>query len=165
MRRHDVIVALNDVSVERLGQFQRLVAAHDPGDQVAVDVLRYGEPLRFVIRLAEADLGRETVVRTSAQRNQPAGLGIEVIDLTPTLARERRFPSAGGALISDVALGSPAARTRVLTGYVIREINREAVSSARQARQILRSLQSGDVASLLLQDPRGATMIRNVRVP
>ncbi|NIP79854.1 MAG: trypsin-like serine protease, partial [Gemmatimonadetes bacterium] len=41
LRRHDVITAVDGTAVERLGQFQRLVAQHEPGDVVAVEVVRY----------------------------------------------------------------------------------------------------------------------------
>ncbi|MDX1674694.1 MAG: trypsin-like peptidase domain-containing protein [Longimicrobiales bacterium] len=166
LQRHDVIVAVDGAPVERIGQFQRLIAGYDPGDRVTVDVVRYGEPERFTVELTEADLGGDAVVRTTARR--PAAspeLGLELVDLTPSLAREREFSRPEGALITDVSPGSPASRRGVPSGVVIREINRTPISSARQARAILGRLPSGGVASLLLEDAGGTTRIRNVRIP
>jgi serine protease Do len=165
LRRHDVIVGLAGEPVERLGQFQRLVAAHRPGEVVAVEVIRYGQPHRFSVRLTEADFGAQRVVRTSAERPPTSDIGLELVELTPAMARERNFRRAGGAMIAAVRPQSPAMRRDVMRGLVIREINRTRVESAAEADRMLRSAPSGSVVSLLLEDPRGSTLIRNIRVP
>ncbi|MFO7894011.1 MAG: trypsin-like peptidase domain-containing protein [Longimicrobiales bacterium] len=166
MQRHDVIVAIDGTPVERIGQFQRLVAGYEPGDWVAVDVVRFGDRERFRVELTEANLGENRVVRTAARRSaSPPGLGLELVNLTPSLARERGFPEAGGALIAEVVPGSAASRRGVPRGVVIREINRIPVSSVREAEEILDALGTGAVASLLLATDAGGTLIRNVRVP
>ncbi len=164
LRRHDVVVAVDGTSVDRLGQFQRLVASHQPGETVGVDVIRYGQKRHFSVRLAEAQLGKQAVVHTSPPATE-SDLGIEVVDLTPSLARQQQFRSAGGALISAVSPAGAAMRKGVEPGLLIREINREGVSSAADAERILRALPSGSVASLVLQTSDGGTLIRNVRVP
>ncbi len=166
LRRHDVIVAVDGTPVERIGQFQRFVAGYRPGDRVTVDVVRYGERKQFRVRLTEADLGTNHVVRTAARReSEPQGLGLELVNLTASLARERGFTEGGGALITQVAPGSPAGRRGVPAGVVIREINRQPVSSAMEAEAILEGLRPGAVASLLMIQSGGGTQIRNIRVP
>jgi serine protease Do len=165
LRRHDVIVAIGGEPVERPGQFQRLVATHRPGDVVEVDVVRYGQRHRFAVRLTEANLGTQRVVRTAPERPRQPDIGLELVDLTPALARERNFAQPGGAFITAVRPYSPAMRRAVARGLVIREINRTRVESAAEADRLLRSIPSGGVASLLLEDERGGTLIRNVRVP
>jgi serine protease Do len=165
VRRHDVIVAVGDQAVERLGQFQRLVASHRPGDVVEVEVVRFGERHRFSVRLMEAEMGAQRVARTAPERRSEEDLGIELVDLTPALAREGRFSHPGGALIAGVKPHSVAHRRALDQGLVIREINRQPVGSAAEAERALRGLVSGTVVSLLLEDARGATLIRNIRVP
>ena len=165
IRRHDVIIAVDGEPVERLGQFQRLVADHAPGDVVQVDLVRYGESLRLPVRLKEAEFDAPRVVRTAAEPQPRPGLGLEMVELTGALAREWSFREAGGALITGVEPGSAAMRKGLERGLVVREINRQPVGSADQAQRILRSLPSGAVASLLLALPGGSTTIRNVRVP
>jgi serine protease Do len=165
LRRHDVVVGLGGETVERLGQFQRLVAARRPGDVVAVDVIRYGEPHRFSVRLGEADFGAQRVVRTSPDRPRSPDIGLELVDLTPGMARERGIDRPGGALIAAVRPHSPAMRRSVVRGLVIREIDRTPVRSAADAERVLRSAASGSVVSLLLEGPQGSTLIRNIRVP
>ena len=164
LRRHDVIVSVNGDPVERLGQFQRLVARYAPGDEVAVEVVRFGERREFQVRLSEADLGTARVVRTPERRGA-AGLGIEVVDLTPALARDRSFARPGGALIASVDPMSPAERRDVPAFALIRTINQTPVSSADEARRLLRAAMPGSVVSLLLEGAHGETFIRNIRVP
>lgn len=164
LQRHDVIVAVDGRAVERLGQFQRLVALHEPGERVDVDVVRYGQRHRFPVTLTEADLGRDPVVRTP-ERQRNTGLGIGVVDLTPERARQRRFSRPGGALIAAVEPMSPARRRGVVPDVLIRSINRTPVASAEEAERLLGSAPAGSVVSLVLEDASGATSIRNVRVP
>ena len=165
LRRHDVIVAVDGDAVDRLGQFQRLVARYEPGEEIQVDVIRFGERLRHMVRLKEAEFPGSRVIRTAPDRRRPGGLGIEVVDLTTALARERDFVRAGGALIASVDPTGPARRRNVVPNVLIRSINRQPIQAAAQAERILRSLPSGSVVSLLLEDSRGSTFIRNVRVP
>ncbi len=165
LRRHDVIVGIGGQPVQRLGQFQSMVATHRPGDVVDVEVIRYGEPHRFSVRLNEADLGIQRVVRTAPERPAAPDIGLDLVDLTPDLAQERNFSRPDGALIDAVRPYSPAMRRQVTTGLVIREVNRRPVSSAAEADRIIRSATSGSVVSLLLEHEGGGTVIRNIRVP
>jgi serine protease Do len=156
LERHDVIVGIDGTGVDRLGQFQRLVAAHDPGDVVEVDVVRFGRGLTFPVELTEADLGSSRVVRTAPASQRATGIGIQLLE----------HDRGEGALISQVVPASPADRKGIPAGLVIREINRTPITSADQARKILDGLGSGAVASLLLELPDdGGTLIRNVRIP
>ncbi len=164
LRRHDVIVGLEGQPVDRPGQLQRLVAAYHPGQAVAVEVVRFGEPLRFEVVLTEANLGSR-VVRTTAEPKPVEGIGIELADLTAAVARDRQSDEPGGALVVAVRPGSAADRKQVRPGFGLREINRRPVASAAEAERILERLPSGSVVSLLLVDTRGTTYIRNVRIP
>ena len=165
IQRHDVIVGVDGTAVERLGQFQRLVASHAPGDVVQVDVVRYGRRVRLPVRLKEAEFAGDRVVRTTTEPRARRGLGVELVDLTASLAREYSFGQAGGALIAQVEPGSVAMRKGVQRGLLVREINRQPVASAAEAERLLRALSPGSVASLLLEYPEGSTIIRNVRIP
>jgi serine protease Do len=165
LRRHDVIVGIDGRDVERLGQFQRLVAAHDPGETVEVELVRYGERIRLPVTLTEADLGVAEVVRTTPERKPTPELGIELADLTRSMAREWRFRQTGGALVTAVVPGSAADRRDVPRGALLREVNRQPITSADQAKRIMASLEPGTIASLLLEFRSGETLIRNVRIP
>ncbi|HEX7052115.1 MAG TPA: trypsin-like peptidase domain-containing protein [Longimicrobiales bacterium] len=164
LERGDVIVEVDGQEVERVGQLQRLIALHQPGQTVDVRVIRYGTPRRFRIRLTQAPIPAEPPRITAPEPDRPEGLGIEVSELTPSLAREWGYRTAGGALVSAVLPVSPAARMNI-RGYRIISIDREPIESASEAEAMLRDADSGDVVSLLLQSPDGRTRIANLRVP
>ena len=165
LERGDVIVEVEGERVERVGQLQRLIAQHQPGEAVGVRVIRYGQPHRFRIRLTEAPIANDRPRGPTRERGPVReDLGIEVSELTPSLAREIGYEAPGGAVITGVVPSSPAAR-REIRGYRILSIDRRPVESARDAQAMLRSKRSGDVVSLLLEAPDGRTRIANLRVP
>lgn len=166
IHRGDVIVAVDGVKVERVGQLQRLIAQHEPGEHVALSVIRYGKPHSFRVRLIEAEIPRNVLAERATPRPNGAGrLGIQVGDLTPDIARELGYESAGGAVITAVADYGAAHRKNVGVGSKILEINRERIETAREAQGLLRALRSNQVVSLTLQSPDGRVYIANVRVP
>jgi serine protease Do len=164
LRRHDVIVAIEGTPIERVGHLQRLVALRQPADVIAVSVIRYGEPLEFRVRLMESPgNGPAAAIVDAPPRVQ--GIGLELEELTPLLARQLGYERAGGALIARVLPGSAAARKEIGAHHRITEINGQAVDSVATARQILRTAASGQVVSLLVEYPDGRTYIANVRMP
>ncbi len=166
IHRGDVIVAVDGIKVERVGQLQRLIAQHQPGDFVELRVIRYGRQHTFRVKLVEAELPRNEVAERPAPRSNGAGrLGIQVADLTPEGARELGFEAAGGAVITAVANYGAAQRKAVEAGSRILEIDRRQIKNAREAQSILRNLRSGQVVSLTLELPDGRVYIANVRVP
>ena len=166
VQRHDVIVSVDGQPVERVGQLQRLVAQHRPGENVRIGVIRYGEPHEFEIRLTEAPLEEAEAPRRAARRNGgPVGLGMTIEELTPTLARRADLTETGGAIISRVAPFSPASRKGVTQWDRIVELNGTSVGSARQAEAALRQLHSGQIASLVLRGRDDQLRIANIRVP
>ena len=163
LRRHDVITAVDGRAVDRVGQLQQLVAQHDPGDTVLLAVHRYGEQLRYQVRLQEAD--RRAVPTSMPPPPVAKGIGIEVADLDEALAQQYGYARAGGAVITRVLPGSAAYHKDLADGFRIISIGRQNVVDAHAARRLLRAARSGTVLSLLLGDPTGSTRIVNLRVP
>ena len=58
-------------------------------------------------------------------------LGVGVAPVTPEIAREVRAPESRGALVAEVASGSPAARARLAPGDVVTSLNGDPVNSPR----------------------------------
>ncbi|MBR9990512.1 MAG: trypsin-like peptidase domain-containing protein [Gemmatimonadetes bacterium] len=163
LQRHDVITAVAGTPIDRVGQLQRLVALHEPGDTVPLSVVRYGTAMDVRVRLVEAD-GAGRPARRAGPRPL-AGLGLELEVLTPALASQLGFPEPGGVLVASVAPASPAARKNVGRDHRVVSIDRRAVSSLAEARSLLRQARSGQVVSLLMEYPDGRTYIANVRMP
>jgi S1-C subfamily serine protease len=163
LQRHDVITAVAGTPIERVGQLQRLVALYEPGDTVPLAITRYGETLAVRVRLMEAE-GASRPPRRPAPR-AAAGLGLELEELSPSLARQLGFAKPGGALVASVAPASPAARKSIGRDHRVIAINQQTVSSVAEARSLLRQARSGHIVSLLMEYPDGRTYIANVRMP
>jgi serine protease Do len=163
LQRHDVIVAVDGTPVERVGHLQRLVALHRPGESVDLSVVRYGSPLRFRVRLTEAPAPVRPALASPTRR--APGLGLELEELTPQVARQLGFGEPGGALIGSVAAGSPADRRNILARHRLVALDRQPVASANHGRAMIQALTPGAVASLTLEYPDGRTYIANIRVP
>jgi S1-C subfamily serine protease len=161
-----VIVGVDNDRVERVGQLQRLIAQHKPGESVLLRVVRYGEAKEFRIGLVEAEIPAPPETAPPNARPSGAGrLGIQVGELTTEMAREYGYERAGGAVVTAVADYGAADRKEVHEGMRITEINRKAIRTAPEAQNALRRLRSGQIVSLMLETAEGATLIRNVRVP
>jgi len=166
LERHDVIVAVDGTPVERVGQLQRLIAQHDPGEAVELSVVRYGEARTFSVRLAQAPITTPPAeTRLVARTTKAADAGIEVSDVTSAVARRYGIGETGGVVVTGVDPFGPADRKGLAEGHRILTINRQPARSAREVRSILRRLSSGEVVSLLVQTPDGRTSIVNLRVP
>ena len=166
IERGDVIVAVDDQKVERVGQLQRLIAQHKPNEDVALRVIRYGQFRAFRIKLMEAEIPAvATAQRSGARPSGAVRLGIQVNELSSELAQKYGYDNAGGAVITAVAEFGAADRKEIREGMMIDQINRKAVSSAREAQDELRTLRSVQIVSLLLEDPSGAKDIANDRIP
>jgi S1-C subfamily serine protease len=163
LERHDVITAVAGTPIERVGQLQRLVALYEPGDTVPLSIVRYGRTLGLSVRLMEAEGGSRPARRPAPRA--AAGIGLELEELSPSLARQLGYARPGGALVASVAPASPAARKSIGRDHRVVAIDRQPVSSVAEARSLLRQARSGHIVSLLMEYPDGRTYIANVRMP
>jgi serine protease Do len=168
VRQGDVIVAVDGRAVERVGQFQRMIATHQPGESVTLDVIRYGDRRRIEVRLMEAPTAGE---EPRAERPAPASetstpLGIGVSVLTPELARRYEIQGeASGLVVTDVANYSAAARYGITVGTRILGVDGTDVRDVAAFRRATERKGAGDVVSLRVVFPTGENGILNVRLP
>jgi serine protease Do len=165
LERHDVIVAVDGKPVDRVGQLQRLIAQHHPGEMVTVSVIRFGQPREFRMQLAQGPASAQRT-RTGTPRTEKGHLGLRVGELSAQAVHQMELGNGtGGAFILEVDDTGPAARKGIRRGDRILAIDRKPIASVREAENALRRLRSGAVVSFELQDPSGRVYIANVRVP
>ncbi|MGZ9192742.1 MAG: Do family serine endopeptidase [Gemmatirosa sp.] len=172
----DVIVAIEGREVDRVSTLQRVVRAHEPGETVGVDVMRYGKRQSFKVRLLERE-DLPTVARASAPRVEPTRgeavkLGISVEPVSAEFAREANLNATDrGLRITDVARSGPAFRllapgSDVITDVIFPAPQRK-VRTAADLQAILGALKAGDVVSLRVYgtaEPVIGVRVVNVRV-
>ncbi|HVH12864.1 MAG TPA: PDZ domain-containing protein, partial [Longimicrobium sp.] len=172
VRQGDVIVAVDGRAVERVGQFQRMIATHQPGESVALDVIRYGDRRRIEVRLMEAPTaGQDAQAERPARNEAPptetsSPLGIGVALLTPELARRYEIEGATtGLVVTEVANYSAAARYGLSEGTRILAVDGTEVRDVAAFRRATERKGAGDVVSLRVIFPTGENGILNVRLP
>ena len=168
IRPHDVIVGIEGRPVERVGELQRLVAQNRPGDEVRIDIVRYGEPMTVTVRLKEAPgVGQRAATTNGSsvgRRRGAEALGMRIDEPAPGEAEELGFPP-GSAIVTDVTPFGPADRRGVFVGMRVASIDGTPVQSAREATARIRRVPSGQIVSIELENPGGVRRIANMRVP
>jgi serine protease Do len=171
VRQGDVIVAVDGRPVERVGQFQRMIATRQPGETVRLEVIRYGDRRSVEVRLMEAPTAGE---EARAQAPAPAApnaetatqLGVGVSVLTPELARRYELPAnSTGLVVTEVANYSAAARYGITEGTRIQAVDGQEVGDVASFRRAVGRKGAGDVLSLRVIFPAGENGIVNVRLP
>ena len=145
-----------------------MVAFKKPNAPVVLSVVRGGKPLELTVTvgtrpdlegLGELDKKDEPRGATKAR------LGLEVQQIDPRLAESAGIPRQG-ALITEVAPGSPAEKAGLSRGMVIVELNHKPINSRDEVVAALKEAK-GPVVLLKLAVPGGGTTrtLRAVELP
>ncbi|NIR46524.1 MAG: PDZ domain-containing protein [Gemmatimonadetes bacterium] len=152
IRPGDVIIAINDLPVDRVGQLQRTIASFEPGERVRVTVVRYAERMEFDVRLAEARIDQPEI-RTAAVEARPGNtlLGIQVREADRrTLVEWGGFPdhmALEGVLVTRVAPYGPASNAGIRQRFLIQRVNGQPVGNVDEFDEALEDVRPGDVVS------------------
>jgi serine protease Do len=169
LRQGDVIVAVEGTRVQRVGQFQRMIATRRPGESVTLDVIRYGDRRRVQVRLSEAP-GGAPAAAAAQPRRAPEGtasrLGLGVQPITQELVRQYSLTGpAEGVVVTDVERMSVAARNGVGRGTRIVAVDGQEVRDVEAFRRLVERKGPGQVISLRVRFPTGEGSIVNIRLP
>ncbi len=142
----DVILTFDGEAIDSMHDLPRIVAEKPVGKQVTVQVLRSGKEQDVTVtlgRLEEVDKVAAAPAADSGANPAPppdlapapmvstGTLGLTLSDLSPDTRSQYGIDDTvtGGAVVTGVADGSPAADKRMQPGDVIIEINHEAVTT------------------------------------
>ncbi|HEX8212847.1 MAG TPA: trypsin-like peptidase domain-containing protein [Longimicrobium sp.] len=172
IRQGDVIVGVNGAEVERTGQLQRMVATHQPGETITLDVIRGGERRQVRVRLAEAPTepeqraSREVTAPVQPVRNDVARqrLGITVEPLTAALAKQYGLRSTSGVVVAESDRSGPAGRQGIGRGVRIVSVDGQPVGDVATFRRLVERKRAGQVVSLVLEFNSGQQGIENIRL-
>jgi serine protease Do len=144
----DVIVSFDGKRIEKSDQLVELVSNTKPGATVPVEVLRDGRRQTLKITVEQLQLDDDASAQGGSSESR---FGMMLGDLTAGQRSQLGVPAArGGALISSVQPGSPAARSGLRPGDVILEVNRQAVGNAEAAARALRESREGAPVFMLV---------------
>jgi serine protease Do len=148
LQRGDIILQFNEITIEDGHQLPARIAETGVGRSVELTLLHEGSQRHVSVTIEEQP-------GSNPKRNPPNGgsWGLTLMDLTPEVMRRFGIPrGVRGAAVREVHQGGPAEAAGLQPGDVIRQVNRQDVTTARGAQQLFD--RSGDKVMLLLQ--RGA---------
>lgn len=155
LKQGDVILRFRQTRVDTPRQLRLAVGSTLPGTEVTLEILREGEVRSIPVTLValpdqEGPLGRLDDTSFSALS------GLHVREISEEDRTNFNLPAnLSGAIIERVEEGSVAARVGLQPGFVILEINRQRVHSAREALEISRRIDQDTRILLLVRTPRG----------
>jgi serine protease Do len=176
MQAGDIITAIDGKQVDRVSTLQRVVRGYEPGQSVKVDVMRYGKPLSFRVKLVEAE-EEPARVASADDEDERAGIegiaygkiGVRVEPLSPEFIRTQRIDEdMRGLRVTEVSPTGPA-RDRLASSDVIVEViyptPRRPVRTVADLQAALASAKSGDYISLHVYSLAArSTRVVNLRV-
>ncbi len=161
LREGDVITAIDGKPIGDANRLTLAVTSVAPGTKLKLDVLRDGKTQQITATTGERPGARRNAraAESYSQSNDEEGVlnGVSVDDLDGETRQQLDIPARlKGALITNVAPDSAAARAGIRRGDVILEINKQPVKSADEA--VERSSQVESKKSLVKLWSRGSTI-------
>ena len=169
VKRDDIIIAINNETIDDANVLRNKVAGTLPGSEMKLKIVRDGQEQELTAVLDE--LNAET-----AQNQSPTGegkpetekptesgkLGVNLQPISPQIAKQLGLPEdTNGVVVSDVDQNGAAAKVGIGRGDVILTINRQPVSSLEDVQSALGK--AGDRPIVLLVTSKGRTVYLTVR--
>lgn len=124
LRSKDVITKINGIPVNSSPELQEQVAKYSPGDKLNVEVIRDGKQATLDVVLKNK---YNTTAAVDNSRDILGALGVKVENLTATELRS--FGLKGGVKVTDLKEGKLAEFTDIRKGFIITQIDDEAVNN------------------------------------
>jgi serine protease Do len=165
----DVVVEFNGEKVADNDALVGMVVRTRPGTTVPVKIYRNGKPATLNVTVAELDLQAEqgTIARRQeAERPErvvpsTTAFGMELSELTARDARQLGYTGgAGGAVVTRVVPGGPAALAGIEQGDVIMRVGATETKTLDAASQALDAVGSGRVVRLIVWRDGGPVLIQ-----
>ena len=130
----DIVVAINDVTVNTFAELQEQISKFRPNDQVKVSVIRDKKTQHFTVTLRNIE-GTTQILRGENQINI---LGATFVALTSKEKQDLGLKS--GVKISDVGQGKLSS-LGIRNGFIITSINDKPVNSATDIQSIVNTVE------------------------
>lgn len=162
LKPYDIIVAVDGRTIATNDELIRDISGRLPGTVAKLDVLRDGRRQVSQVKLTERPAG-DGALRGgdgTARRNAPTlpatttPLGLIVRELEPVFARRMEIPIAiQGVVVMRVDPAGASFVPPMRRGFVITEINRQAVRSVADFDRLVAAARTGDALAFYGYDP------------
>jgi serine protease Do len=154
LKRGDIIVEFDHHEVGDSQELPLRVGTRPIGRTVRIKILRRGLTTDLPIMVVRSD--EEKLARASLQQE---ALGLQLEDLTPSLAQELDLSDSRGLVVSAIRPGSAAEGSGLHVHDVILEVNRKPIDSLSSYARALKSGGRGKIDLLLVKRDKGTLFI------
>jgi S1-C subfamily serine protease len=131
----DVITKIGNYTIKSGPQMLEKIAQYRPGESIVIHYTRNGNPATTTAKLKNV-LGTTQIVKNEPLSKEK--LGVQMRDLTKQEAEQLGIK--GGIYITGIFQnGIIAKQTRMKKGFVITQVNEQAISSIKDMEKILQS--------------------------
>lgn len=146
LKQGDRIVRAGDKEVKKFQDLRAAVARHQPGDPLALTVLREGKEQTLTVTLGDAPPQRTGATPPAARAR--AYLGVYTQSLTPALKDHLGLSAAKGVLVTQVVPDSPAAQAGLVEEDVVTHVGEVAVATSKELMDALQEVGPGKEVEL-----------------
>jgi serine protease Do len=149
IRPGDIIVEVDGEKIEDSRDLLNTIAKKKPGSKVSIKVLRAGKEMNFQVTVGErpAEIQAKALDKTTDEK-----LGLTVQDITPEIAERFGLSDTRGVIVSEIRPGSPAQKSGLRRGDIIREVEKKKVENVQEFKE---AIKNQDKESILLWIQRG----------
>jgi len=147
-KQGDVIVEFNGKEVKDASELRLAVARVAPGTRTDVVIMRDGHRKTLDVVLAEREEDNAEQVENTAHEDD---LGMTVEALTPDMAQRLNLQNTNGLVVTAVAPASPAEEAGIQVGDVVRQVNRQDVTTPRAYKEAIQDTPKGKPVLFLME--------------
>jgi len=149
IQQGDVIIGVDGKEIAEMHSLPPLVAAIPVGKEVAVRILRDGR--EQLLQVTVGQMPRERTETSAPAEPAQGKWGLALRDLDARTAQRLNLRVGEGVLVAGVQPGSPADRAGLRPGDLILEVNRQKVTSVKEAQAEARKDSSAKSLLLLVR--------------
>lgn len=137
----DVILRISGQEVYSVPQLQELVGRGRPGDELEVELDRFGERMTLQVTLHNRDGETAVIERASDAVLDQLGADFETLDA----ATAEQQAVEGGVRVTEMRAGKLRRHTDIREGFIITHVDNRAVTSVEAFRKALKGKRGGIV--------------------
>ncbi len=162
IRAGDVIIAINDKTVESPNDLTRRIGQITPGTKTRITIWRNNQEKNFSVTLGERDMERLTKTPAREHDADPDELGLSLRTPSQQEASALGFDAPKGLLVTRVSSGSKADRADVIEGDLILQANGINVDSIQDFNRVLEEDARPKQVLMLLINRQGQNLFRTI---
>lgn len=151
IKRRDVIIAFNDISIDEMSQLPKSVAATPPGTKSQIMLLRDGKKMNISVVLGELPEKIAEKPKIEREKDIESDLGLVVQEISPLIQERLGLKDIEGVIISNVRRGSPAWNAGLRKADIIVEINKKEIKDIEQYKKIISKVQQDESLLFLVK--------------